>query len=178
MVQFDSPELAETAIGELSLVVISYDRPVLTAFSLSSQVHWLPVRRPSSGHYFCQVSECWWCTWRDDGRRRANRTPHSGPDHVILLLLLSTGPLGCLLFGLRIILLLLLHLLVACRHDSLYSPMFSLCQKGGLCRSAVLRMETTSVLFFVVCWHVQIAEDRTIATLLSSPLCASSVTSS
>lgn len=55
-----------------------------------SQVHWLPVRWPPSGHHLRQIPECRPRARRYDGGDRADRRHHAGPDHVI-----CKSKLGC-----------------------------------------------------------------------------------
>lgn len=77
MVEFDSADTAETAIGKPFQPLVL--RHILTLYS---QIHRLSVWWSSLGHHFRQVSQCRCETWGYDGDDGAHGH-HAGPNHVI-----------------------------------------------------------------------------------------------
>jgi len=72
-------QFLQSHYGEVKIIIVVH--VMLTSFS---QVHRLPVWRTSSRSYLRQVYERW--KRRCDGRYRAERRPHSRPNHVDALI--------------------------------------------------------------------------------------------
>lgn len=81
VVQFDTPDTAETAIGVFPFIIAAAKLQILIFIS-HSQVLRLPVRWSSSGHHLREVHERRPGSRRDDGRPRVHRRSDPGPDHV------------------------------------------------------------------------------------------------